>query len=375
MTRFYEVHKYDFLIVGSGLFGSIFAREATDRGCKVLVIDKRNHIGGNVYTEMIDGIPVHKYGAHIFHTSQEYIWNYVNRFATFNHYTNRVKAISAGRLYSLPINLFTMHQIWPDVITPAQAEARLNEERQQIENPRNLEEHMLAQVGPTLYKLFVEGYTRKQWGRDPKDLPASIIKRMPIRLNMNDRYFHDSHRWEGIPIGGYTPMIEKLLSGIEVRLEVDFLEDRQGLEGLAERIVYSGPLDALFGYSEGRLEYRSLRFEHEALSGDFQGNAVVNYCDSDVPFTRILEHKHFDLLDIPNTIVTREYPASYTGSNEPYYPINDDINNAMHDIYRSLGMELSKYIIGGRLANYRYYDMDMTVGNALAAVKRHFGMA
>lgn len=369
------MHKYDFLIVGSGLFGSIFAREATDRGCKVLVIDKRNHIGGNVYTEMIDGIPVHKYGAHIFHTSQEYIWNYVNRFATFNHYTNRVKAISAGRLYSLPINLFTMHQIWPDVITPAQAEARLNEERQQIENPRNLEEHMLAQVGPTLYKLFVEGYTRKQWGRDPKDLPASIIKRMPIRLNMNDRYFHDSHRWEGIPIGGYTPMIEKLLSGIEVRLEVDFLEDRQGLEGLAERIVYSGPLDALFGYSEGRLEYRSLRFEHEALSGDFQGNAVVNYCDSDVPFTRILEHKHFDLLDIPNTIVTREYPASYTGSNEPYYPINDDINNAMHDIYRSLGMELSKYIIGGRLANYRYYDMDMTVGNALAAVKRHFGMA
>lgn len=364
------MQKYDYVIVGSGLFGAIFAREATDRGRKVLVVEKRNHIGGNVYTENIDGIPVHKYGAHIFHTSQEYIWNYVNRFATFNHYTNRVKALSQGRLYSLPINLFTMHQIWPDVLTPAQAEARLAEERVTIDKPSNLEEHMLSQVGPTLYKLFVEGYTRKQWGREPRDLPASIIKRLPIRLTMNDRYFHDSHRWEGIPIGGYTPMMEKLLEGIEVQTEVDFMADRRMFERMAGQIVYSGPLDALFCFTEGRLEYRSLRFEHERLPGDFQGNAVVNYCDADVPFTRILEHKHFDLLDIGNTVITREYPSDYTPGNEPYYPINDESNNAIHEKYKQMAGSLGNYIIGGRLANYRYYDMDMTVGNALATVSK-----
>ncbi len=365
------MQKYDYVIVGSGLFGAIFAREATDRGKSVLVVEKRSHIGGNVYTETIDGIPVHKYGAHIFHTSQGYIWNYVNRFATFNHYTNRVKAISGGRLYTLPINLFTMHQIWPDVMTPAQAAARIAEERHDIENPSNLEEHMLSQVGPTLYKLFVEGYTRKQWGREPRDLPASIIKRLPIRLTMNDRYFHDSHKWEGIPVGGYTPMMEKLLEGIEVRTDVDFMSDRKALERMAGQVVYSGPLDALFCFAEGRLEYRSLRFEHQSLAGDFQGNAVVNYCDSDVPFTRILEHKHFDLLDIGNTVITREYPAEYTGKNEPYYPINDDANNSVHETYKALAGKLDKYIIGGRLANYRYYDMDMTVGNALATVNKY----
>jgi UDP-galactopyranose mutase len=361
--------KYDYIVVGSGLFGSVFARQAVDSGKSVLVIDRRSHIGGNVYTEDIQGIPVHKYGAHIFHTSQQYIWDYVNQFASFNNFSNRVKAYVDGRLYSLPINLFTMHQIWPDVITPADALNKLKEERININDPKNLEEHVLAQVGPTIYKMFIEGYTRKQWGRSPKELPSSIIKRLPIRLTMNDRYFHESHKWEGIPVGGYTGLIDNMLKGIEVRTGVDFLSDKTLLERIGKAIVYSGPLDQLFDYCEGRLEYRSLRFEHEVRIGDFQGNAVVNYCDESTPFTRILEHKHFAQLDIEHTIVTREYPEVYN-NNEPYYPVNDEVNNKAHDIYKELASKLDNYIIGGRLANYRYYDMDMTVANALSVAGR-----
>lgn len=362
--------KYDYVIVGAGLFGSIFAREATKLGKSVLVVERRAHIAGNVYTEETEGIPVHKYGAHIFHTSQKYIWDYVNQFAEFNNYSNRVKALVNGRLYSLPINLLTMHQVWPEVITPADAEAKLTQERVYIENPSNLEEHMLSQVGPTLYKLFVEGYTRKQWGRSPRELPASIIKRLPVRLSMNDRYFHESHRWEGIPVGGYTNLVNNILEGIEVQTEVDFMIDRSLLERIATSIVYSGPLDQLFNYSEGRLEYRSLRFQHERHEGDYQGTAVVNYCDESTEHTRIIEHKHFAQLTLGHTIITKEYPAEYN-NNEPYYPINDGDNNQVHDSYKRLIEKMPNYIIGGRLANYRYYDMDMTVANALTTVSKY----
>jgi UDP-galactopyranose mutase len=363
--------KYDYLIVGAGLFGSIFAREAANRGKHVLVIDRRNHIGGNVFTEVVDGIPVHKYGAHIFHTSQQYIWEYVTQYADFNNYSNRVKAISNGRLYTLPINLLTLNQVWPDIVTPAQAIEKLSAERIAIKEPKNLEEFALSQIGPTLYELFIKGYTQKQWGCSPCELPASIIKRIPVRLNMNDRYFHDSHRWEGIPKGGYTPMIENILKGIEVRLNTDFLNDRRTFENISNMIVYSGPLDSFFNYSEGRLDYRSLSFEQSTHVGDYQGNAVINYCDLDIPYTRILEHKHFDMLESDRTVITREYPCAYNGSNEPYYPMNNYENNTRYEKYRLLGNKCSNFIFGGRLANYRYYDMDMTVANALSVVSKY----
>lgn len=367
------VKQYDYLVVGAGLFGSIFAREATDRGKRVLVIDRRNHIAGNVYTRDMGGIHVHEYGPHIFHTSQEYIWNYVTRFAAFNNFTLRTKASYGGRLYSLPINLYTMHQIWPDVITPADAIAKLASEVRPNPNPANLEEHMLAQVGPTLYEMFVKGYTEKQWGRSATQLPASIIKRLPVRLTMNDRYFHDSHRWEGIPIGGYTKLVENMLVGIEVKLGIDYLKDRVQLNELAHKVVYSGPIDAFFDYAEGHLEYRSLRFETEERAGDYQGNAIINYTESSVPYTRIVEHKHFEFKDTEHTVITREFPAAYTGSNEPYYPVNDAINNAIFDRYRERTASVTNVIFGGRLASYRYYDMDMTVGNALTQVEKEFG--
>lgn len=368
MTWITYLKQYDYLIVGAGLFGSIFAREATDRGKRVLVIDRRKHIAGNIYTRDVNGIHVHEFGPHIFHTSQEYIWNYVTRFASFNNFTLRTKASFAGKIYSLPINLYTMHQIWPDVITPSDAVSKLASEVRPNPNPANLEEHMLAQVGPTLYEMFVKGYTEKQWGRPATQLPASIVKRLPVRLTMNDRYFHDSHRWEGIPIGGYTKLVENMLVGIEVKLGVDYLADRAALNALADKVVYSGPIDAFFGYSEGHLEYRSLRFETEELQGDFQGNAIINYTEGAIPFTRIVEHKHFEFLENEHTVITREFPAPYTGKNEPYYPVNDAVNNAIYDKYRKLTAGVPNVIFGGRLANYRYYDMDMTVGNALMQV-------
>lgn len=365
--------KYDYLVVGAGLFGSVFAREATDCGKRVLVIDKRDHIAGNCHTPMVEGIPVHAYGPHCFHTSQKYIWDYVNRFASFNNFTLRVKAHSGGKLYSLPINLTTMHQVWPDVLTPEQARARIEEQRVSIEKPANLEEHMLAQVGPTLYEMFVKGYTIKQWGRDPKELPALIIKRLPVRFTMNDRYYHDSHRWEGIPIGGYTDMVANMLADIEVRLGIDYLKDRAALREIAEKVLYTGPIDAYFGYALGRLEYRSLRFEHETLQGDFQGNAIINYPETCVPFTRCVEHKHFEMIDTPSTVITREYPQDYTGSNEPYYPINDEANNALYARYRMLADLEPGVLFGGRLSSYKYYDMDASLGAALTLARKELG--
>jgi UDP-galactopyranose mutase len=369
--------SYDYLIVGAGLFGSIFAREATDRGKRVLVIDKRNHIAGNCHTEVVEGIPVHKYGPHIFHTSQPYVWEYVNRFADFNHFSLRTRAHYQGRLYSLPINLSTIHQVWPDILTPSQAEAKLAAETAPFASlkPANLEEHALSQVGPTLYEMFIRGYTAKQWGRDPKELPASIIKRLPVRLTMNDRYFHDSHRFEGIPIGGYTAMIARILDGIEVRLNADYLLDRAAWDALSAKTVYTGPIDALYDHCYGHLEYRSLRFEEERWEGDFQGNAIINYTEESVPFTRIVEHKHFEFLQTPHTIITREYPALFQETKEPFYPVNDDANNALYARYRDLAERESRLIIGGRLGNYRYYDMDMTVANALSMAKAELDRA
>lgn len=364
---------YDYLVVGAGLFGSIFAREATDRGKRVLVIDRRNHVAGNVYTREVSGIHVHEYGPHIFHTSQEHIWKYMTRFASFNNFTLRTKASFRGRLYSLPINLYTMHQIWPDVVTPADAVAKLASEIRSNLNPANLEEHMLAEVGPTLYEMFVKGYTEKQWGRSAAQLPVSIIKRLPVRLTMNDRYFHDSHRWEGIPIGGYTQLVKNMLHEIEVKLGIDYLIERESLNALADKVVYSGPIDSFFDYAEGHLEYRSLRFETEEHIGDYQGNAIINYTEREVPYTRIVEHKHFEFKDTDHTVITREYPTVYTGTNEPYYPVNDANNNAIYKSYCERAAGIKNVIFGGRLANYRYYDMDMTVGNALTMVEKEFG--
>ena len=363
--------QYDFLVVGAGLFGAVFAREAADRGKRVLVIDKRPHIAGNCHTEIVEGIPVHKYGPHIFHTSQSYIWDYVRRFADFNHFSLRTRANYQGRLYSLPINLATIHQVWPDILTPSQAEAKIASETAPYANitPANLEEHVLRQVGPTLYEMFIRGYTTKQWGRDPKELPASIIKRLPVRLTMNDRYFHDSHRYEGIPIGGYTAMIERMLSGIEVRLNEDYLSDRAAWDGLAKKTIYTGPLDALYDYCYGQLEYRSLRFEEEVRAGDYQGNAIINYTEESVPFTRIVEHKHFEFLDNDLTVITREYPETFVKGSEPFYPVNDHANNALHIRYRELAESEPQLIIGGRLASFRYYDMDATIAASLSLAK------
>jgi UDP-galactopyranose mutase len=369
--------RYDYLIVGAGLFGAVFAREATDRGKRVLVIDRRSHVGGNCHTEVVDGIAVHKYGPHCFHTSQPYIWDYVRRFANFNHFSLRTKAHFRGRLYSLPINLSTLHQVWPDILTPSQAKAKLASETAPFVGmkPSNLEEYALSQVGPTLYEMFIRGYTAKQWGRDPKELPASIIKRLPIRLTMNDRYFHDSHRFEGIPIGGYTAMVERMLCGIEVRLNEDYLANRAAWDELSLKTVYTGPIDALYNCRYGPLEYRSLRFEEEILEGDFQGNAIINYTEASVPFTRIVEHKHFEFLQTPHTVITREYPALFQETQEPFYPVNNDANNALYARYRELADSESRLIIGGRLGNYRYYDMDMTIANAIAAAKAELDCA
>jgi len=365
---------YDYLIVGAGLYGAVFAREATDRGKRVLVIDKRKHIGGNCHTEIIDSIPVHQYGPHCFHTSQDYIWNYVRKFADFNHFSLRTRANFKGKLYSLPINLSTMHQVWPEVVTPSQAAAKLAAETAPYIgiNPSNLEEHALSQVGPTLYEMFIKGYTTKQWGRDPRELPSSIIKRLPVRLTMNDRYFHDSHRYEGIPIGGYTAMISNMFKGIDVRLGVDYLIDREELKKVSKKIVYTGAIDAMYDFCYGKLEYRSLQFEHEMLDGDFQGNAIVNYTEDTVPYTRIVEHKHFEFLNLPHTIITKEFPSALNQSLEPFYPVNDSANNALFDKYRERAEFEKNLILGGRLANYRYYDMDATVANALSAIRKEF---
>jgi len=361
---------YDYLIVGAGLFGSVFAQQATEAGKKCLVIEKSNHIGGNCFTREIEGIHVHVYGPHIFHTDNEKIWQYMNRWTTFNHYVNRPKVHFKDKIYSFPINLMTLNQLW-GVKTPLEARTRLAEVRQDIKDPKNLEEWILSQVGKEIYETFIEGYTTKQWNRHPTKLPASIIKRLPIRMTYDDNYFND--RYQGIPIGGYTAIFEKLLAGSDVLLGVNYFEDRHILDKLARKIVYTGPIDQFFMYQFGRLEYRGLKFETKVLEcQDYQGNAVVNYTEKDVPYTRITEHRHFDLKkDGEKTVVTWEYPDDWSENKVPYYPVNDDANNKLRDQYKELAAQRPDVIFGGRLASYMYYDMHQVVASALHTWEKH----
>ena len=366
---------YDYLVVGSGLFGSVFARQATDSGKKVLVIDKRPNIAGNVYTEKVEGINFHKYGAHIFHTNNTEVWNYVNRFATFNRFTNSPVANYKGELYSMPFNMYTFNKMW-GVVTPEEAAAKIEEQKKEITGePQNLEEQAISLVGRDIYEKLVKGYTEKQWGRDCKELPAFIIKRLPVRLTFDNNYFNALY--QGIPIGGYTKLVENLLDGIEVQLNVDYLVDRAKWDAIAEKVVYTGAIDAFFNYSLGNLEYRSVRFENEVLDiPNFQGNAAVNYTDRETPWTRIIEHKWFEFgkdengNDLPKTIISREYSSEWKPGDEPYYPVNDEKNGALYKEYRALADQEGKVIFGGRLGEYKYYDMDAVIASALECAKR-----
>jgi UDP-galactopyranose mutase len=365
-----DENQYDYLIVGSGLFGATFAREMTDAGYKCLIIDKRDHIGGNVYSEKRSGIDVHVYGAHIFHTNSDKIWDYVNRFATFNNYINKPKVRFNDKIFSFPINLMTLHQLW-GVTSPAEAKAKIEEVRIPCDNPDNLEDWILSQVGREVYETFIKGYTMKQWQRDPKELPASIIKRLPIRMVFEENYFFD--KYQGIPNEGYTTMVDNMLEGVDVRTGIDYFQDQNRWNSLAQTVVFTGKIDEYFDFRFGELEYRTLRFEHEELEGDFQGNAVINYTHPDVPYTRILEHKHFQpqtASNIANTIITKEYPDEYTRGKTPYYPINDEKNSKMYKKYEHLSKKEEGVIFGGRLSEYRYYDMHQVIGSALVKAKR-----
>ena len=360
--------KYDYLIVGSGLFGSVFAHEMNKKGKKCLVIDKNSHIGGNVYTENIEGINVHKYGAHIFHTDNKEIWEYVNQFAEFNRYTNSPVANYKSEIYNMPFNMNTFNKLW-GVFTPKEAKAKIEEELKStnIDEPKNLEEQGIKLVGKTIYEKLVKGYTEKQWGKRATELPAFIIKRLPVRFIYDNNYFND--RYQGIPIGGYTKIIEKMLEGIEVKLNCDFFENRKELEDMADKIVFTGEIDKYYNYSLGELEYRSLRFETEVLDEEnYQGNAVVNYTDYETPYTRIIEHKHFEFGTQPKTVITREYPDKWTKEKIPYYPINDEKNNKLYEEYKKLAEKENKVIFGGRLGQYKYYDMDDVIMSALECV-------
>lgn len=365
---------YDYLIVGSGLFGATFARQAADAGKKVLVIDKRPNIAGNVYTEKIEGINFHKYGAHIFHTNNTEVWNYVNRFATFNRFTNSPVANYKGELYSMPFNMYTFNKMW-GVVTPEEAAAKIEEQKKEITGePQNLEEQAISLVGRDIYEKLVKGYTEKQWGRDCKDLPAFIIKRLPVRLTFDNNYFNALY--QGIPVGGYTKFVENLLDGIEVRLNEDYLADKSKWDAEAEKVVYTGAIDAYFDYSLGNLEYRSVRFENEVLDiPNFQGNAAVNYTDRETPWTRIIEHKWFEFgkdengNDLPKTIISREYSSEWKPGEEPYYPVNDEKNGELYKQYKSLADREEKIIFGGRLGEYKYYDMDAVIASALQCAK------
>ena len=362
--------KYDYLIVGAGLFGSVFAREATDAGKKVLVIDKRDHIAGNIYTEDVCGINVHKYGAHIFHTNDKKVWEYVNRFAEFNRYTNSPVANYNGELYSLPFNMYTFNKMW-GVITPDEARAKIAEQRAEagITEPKNLEEQAISLVGTDIYERLVKGYTEKQWGRKCTELPSFIIRRLPVRFTFDNNYFNALY--QGIPIGGYTALVDKMLCGIEVRLNVDYLENRAELDALADKVVYTGAIDNFFDFCYGPLGYRSVRFENELLDTDnYQGNAVVNYTDAETPYTRIIEHKHFEFGTQPKTVISKEYSQEWQPGIEPYYPINDDKNGALYAQYKALAEKESHIIFGGRLAEYRYYDMDAVIASALSVAEK-----
>lgn len=364
--------KYDYLIVGSGIFGSIFAHEANKRGKKCLVIDKRSHIGGNIYCENIENINVHKYGAHIFHTSNKEVWDYVNSFVEFNRYTNCPVANYKGELYNLPFNMNTFYQLWK-VKTPNEAMAKIEEQVKEanIDEPKNLEEQAIKLVGKDIYEKLIKGYTEKQWGKKATELPSFIIKRLPVRLTFDNNYFND--KYQGIPVGGYNKIIEKMLDGVEVRLDTDFFENRKDLEKMADKIVFTGMIDEFYDYKFGTLEYRSLRFEHEILEEEnFQGNAVVNYTEYEVPYTRIIEHKHFEYGNQHKTVITREYPARWNKGDEPYYPINNDLNNELYSKYKELADKEEKVIFGGRLAEYKYYDMHHVIERALNCVKEEF---
>ena len=370
---------YDYLIVGAGLYGAVFAREAADAGKSVLVIDKRPNIAGNVYTENVEGIQVHKYGAHIFHTNLKEVWDYVTRFATFNRFTNSPVANYHGELYSLPFNMYTFNKMW-GVITPQEAAAKIEEQRKaaNITEPKNLEEQAISLIGTDIYEKLVKGYTEKQWGRPCTELPAFIIKRLPVRFTFDNNYFNALY--QGIPVGGYTKMVANMLEGIPVELNVDYLEKKDELDALADKVIYTGPIDAYFGFSLGTLEYRSVRFENELLDiPNFQGNAAVNYTDRETPWTRIIEHKWFEFgkdengNDLPKTVISREYSSEWKPGDEPYYPVNDEKNGALYAKYKELSEKESKVIFGGRLGEYKYYDMDAVIASALAMSKKELG--
>ncbi len=361
---------YDYLIVGAGLYGAVFAREAVKAGKTCLVIDKRPHIAGNIYTQRVEGINVHVYGAHIFHTNSKRVWDYVTQYADFNRFTNSPVANYKGELYSMPFNMYTFNKMW-GVVTPEEAAAKIQEQRQEVTGtPRNLEEQAISLVGRDIFEKLVKGYTEKQWGRDCKDLPAFIIKRLPVRLTFDNNYFNALY--QGIPIGGYTGLVERLLEGIEVRLNTDYLADKANLDALADKVVYTGPIDAYFDYRLGYLEYRSVRFETELLDmPNFQGNAAVNYTDRETPWTRIIEHKWFEFgkdengNDLPKTVISREYSSEWKPGDEPYYPVNDERNGALYQQYKALADQESKVLFGGRLGEYKYYDMDRVIESAL----------
>ena len=362
---------YDYLVVGAGLFGAVFARQAKDAGKSVLVLDKRPHIAGNVYTEEIAGINVHKYGAHIFHTNDESVWKYVSRFAHFNRFTNSPVANYHGELYSLPFNMYTFNKMW-GVVTPQEAQAEIERQRQEagITSPRNLEEQAISLVGTDIYEKLIKGYTEKQWGRPCTELPAFIIRRLPVRFTFDNNYFNALY--QGIPVGGYTKMVAAMLEGIEVRLETDYLEQKQEWDSLASRIVYTGPLDAYFQYCFGPLAYRSVRFETEVLDiPNYQGNAAVNYTDRETPWTRIIEHKWFEFGSQPQTVISREYSSEWKPGDEPYYPVNDETNNELCRRYQALAKDEDQVIFGGRLAEYKYYDMDAVIASALSCAEKH----
>ena len=366
--------KYDYLIVGAGLYGAVFAHEAASKGKSVLVLEKRSHIGGNVYTEKVEGISVHTYGAHIFHTNNKEVWDYVNQFATFNRYTNSPVANYKGDLYSLPFNMYTFNKMW-GVVTPEQAEAKIAEQKQEIQGePKNLEEQAIALVGRDIYEKLVKGYTEKQWGRDCRELPSFIIKRLPVRYTFDNNYFNALY--QGIPVGGYTKLVENLLEGIEVRLDTDYLAEKETYDAMAEQVIYTGPVDAYFGYSLGTLEYRSVRFEQEIMDiSNYQGNAVVNYTDRETPWTRIIEHKWFEFgkdengKELPKTVISREYSSEWKPGDEPYYPVNDEKNNGLYEQYRQMADREEKVCFGGRLGEYKYYDMDAVILSALTRAR------
>ena len=371
--------KYDYLIVGAGLFGAVFAHEAKAAGKSVLVIDKRPNIAGNVYTEQIEGIHVHKYGAHIFHTNNREVWEYVNRFAVFNRFTNSPVANYHGELYSLPFNMYTFNRMW-GVVTPQEAADRIEEQRKAagITEPRNLEEQAISLIGTDIYEKLVKGYTEKQWGRPCTELPAFIIKRLPVRLTFDNNYFNALY--QGIPVGGYTKMVGNMLDGIEVRLNCDYLDKRAEWDALADKVIYTGPIDAFFDFCYGALEYRSVRFETEVLDmPNFQGNAAVNYTDRETPWTRIIEHKWFEFgkdengQDLPRTVISREFSSEWKPGDEPYYPVNDAKNGGLYGRYRELADKEGKVVFGGRLGEYKYYDMDQVIASALEAAAKVIG--